>query len=165
MSNTYNLDQNQAQHSKPAAELETFLKKFNFGTLLNHCNIAKIKGASPLQIFSIIFNLAFTGKNIFFGIIKNSASLIGKDAVYDFLNNATYNWRKLNLLLIAKLYIFFKHLIDDSSEEVLIFDDSTYDRSRSKKVELLAKVFDHTFRKYLCFVQDYARKKWSLRDS
>jgi len=39
--------------------------------------------------------------------------------------------------------------LDDSSEEVLIIDDSTYDRSRSKKVELLSRVFDHTTHKYL----------------
>ena len=74
---------------------------------------------------------------------------IGKDAVYNFLNSPTYNWRRFILLLFSKIYILIRHLLDDSSEEVLIFDDSTYDRSRSKKVELLSRVFDHNTSKYL----------------
>jgi len=52
-------------------------------------------------------------------------------------------------LLFSKIYILIRHLLDDSSEEVLIFDNSTYDRSRSKKVELLSRVFDHNTSKYL----------------
>jgi len=74
---------------------------------------------------------------------------IGKDAVYNFLNSPTYNWRRFILLLFSKIYILIRHLLDDSSEEVLIFDNSTYDRSRSKKVELLSRVFDHNTSKYL----------------
>ena len=53
------------------------------------------------------------------------------------------------LNFFSTIYVPVKNLLDDSSEEVLILDDSTYDRSRSKKVELLAWVFDHTTKKYL----------------
>lgn len=59
MSNTYNLEQNQAQHSTPAAELETFLKKSNFGTLLNRCNIAKTKGGIAITNFLHYFQFRF----------------------------------------------------------------------------------------------------------
>jgi len=45
--------------------------------------------------------------------------------------------------------MLIQNLLDDSSEEVLVFDDSPYDRSRSKKVELLSKVFDHAANKYI----------------
>jgi hypothetical protein len=48
------------------------------------------------------------------------------------------------LSLAVKNATVFSLLIDDEREKVLIFDSSTYDRSRSKKVELLAWVFDHT---------------------
>jgi len=99
--------------------------------------------------FTIIFNLAFTGKNLFQGIVKNRHVRIGKDAVYNFLNSPKYNWRRFSLLLCGKIYILIRNLLDDPSEEVLIFDDSPYDRSRSKKVELLSRVFDHTANKYL----------------
>ncbi len=149
MNNSSINKQNQTQNSQVLGMVESFFKMFTIGTLLNRSNISKTKGASPLEIFSILFNLAFNGKNIFYGVIKNKQVSIGKDAVYDFLNNASYNWRRLNLLLVTKVYVRIKHLLDNSSEEVLILDDSTYDRSRSKKVELLSRVFDHSFNKYL----------------
>jgi hypothetical protein len=47
------------------------------------------------------------------------------------------------LSLAAQVANFFSRLTNEKREKVLIFDDSTYDRSRSKVVELLAWVFDH----------------------
>ncbi len=149
MNNNLTTKQIKIKNSEALGMVNYLFNKFSVGTLLNRTNISKTKGASPLEIFTIIFNLPFVGKNIFHGIIKNKQVSIGKDAVYEFLNNSSYNWRRLNMLLVAKLYIIIRRLLDDSSEEVLIFDDSTYDRSRSKKVELLSRVFDHTFKKYL----------------
>jgi hypothetical protein len=149
MSNNLTTKQIKIKNSEALGMVDHLFNKFSVGTLLNRTNISKTKGAAPLEIFTIIFNLPFVGKNIFHGIIKNKQISIGKDAVYEFLNNSSYNWRRLNMLLVAKFYIIVRRLLDDSSEEVLIFDDSTYDRSRSKKVELLSRVFDHTFKKYL----------------
>ena len=40
-------------------------------------------------------------------------------------------------------------LTSDDRVSVLIVDDSLFDRSRSKKVELLSRVFDHTTRKFV----------------
>jgi hypothetical protein len=56
----------------------------------------------------------------------------------------TYNWRNVLLRLGVLLFNFFDRLTDDDREAVLIIDDSTYDRSRSKTVELLSRVRDHT---------------------
>ncbi len=41
-----------------------------------------------------------------------------------------------------------KPLTDESRKDVFIIDDSLFDRSRSNKTELLAKVFDHCSMKY-----------------
>ncbi len=41
-----------------------------------------------------------------------------------------------------------KPLTDEKRKDVFIIDDSLSDRSRSKKVELLARVFDHCSMKY-----------------
>lgn len=117
--------------------------------MLNKSGIIKTKGASPLELFTIVFNLAFMGKNFFEGVVRNKKIDVGKDAVYGFLNSPTYNWRRFTLFLCSRVYFLIKNLLDDFSEEVLVFDDSTYDRSRSKKVELLSRVFDHTTHKYL----------------
>lgn len=145
----YNQNPGSFQVPEDVGIIADFFKEFRLGSLLNRSNITKTKGASPLTIFSLLFNLVFTGNNLFQGVVKSQTAAVGKDAVYHFLNNARYNWRKLNLLLSAKIYLFIKHLLDNANEEVLIFDDSTYSRNRSKKVELLSRVFDHSDRKYL----------------
>jgi len=142
-------EQNQTVTLEKLSIFANFFSEFKIGSLLNKSGISKTKGAAPLAVFTIAFNLAFTGKNFFQGIVKDKKITIGKDAVYNFLNSPTYNWRRFTLLLSNKIYLLIRHLLDDSSEEVLIFDDSLYDRNRSKKVELLSRVFDHNHGKYL----------------
>ena len=60
--------------------------------MLNRSGIIKTKGASPLELFTIVFSLAFIGKNFFEGVVRNKKVTVGKDAVYNFLNSSTYNW-------------------------------------------------------------------------
>lgn len=124
-------------------------KEFKIGSLLNLSNISRTKGASPLELFSIIFNLCFQGKNLFEGVIRNKMIKLNKRHIYGFLNNSNYNWRKLLFLLSTRIYLIFKELNSNPNEEVLIIDDSTYDRSRSKFVELLSKVFDHNSSRFI----------------
>jgi hypothetical protein len=72
-----------------------------------------------------------TGKNFYQGVVQNSESPAGKDAVYSFLNNPKFNWRRLGLLMVAKIFVYIRNLIDKpEDEEVLIFDDSPYERGR-----------------------------------
>ena len=141
--------QNQTINSEKLGIFKSYFSIFKIGSMLNKSGITKTKGASPLELFTIVFNLAFIGKNFFEGVVRNKKIAVGKDAVYNFLNSPTYNWRRFMLLLCSKIYCLIKNLLDNSSEEVLIFDDTTYDRSRSKKVELLSRVFDHTTHKYI----------------
>ena len=149
MDNIEKVKQNQTVSEIKAGIFSGYFESFKLGNLLNQSGIKKSKGASPLSIFTIVFNLAFVGKNVYEGIVRNKNVSIGKDAVYAFLNCSTYNWRKFSHLLFNRIYIKIQSLLDDSKEEVLILDDSTYDRSRSKKVELLAKVFDHTSGRFI----------------
>ena len=141
--------QNQTQNPEKLGIFGDYFSMLKVGSMLNKSGITKTKGASPIELFSIVFNLAFIGKNFFEGVVRNKKIAVGKDAVYDFLNSSTYNWRRFTILFSSRIYLIIKNLLDDSSEEVLIFDDSTYDRSRSKKVELLSRVFDHSTHKYL----------------
>jgi DDE superfamily endonuclease len=53
------------------------------------------------------------------------------------------------LLLGTRLYGFFNRLTDETRDSVLIVDDSPYDRSRSKMVELLSRVWDHSSGRFL----------------
>lgn len=140
------------QEQQEAKQLQdriySFMSDFNIGTILNRSGISKLRGTSPLALFSAIFMLPFTGQNFYRGIVQNHNNGFGKDAAYALLKNPSHNWRKFMLILAAKMVSFFSLLTDKEREKVLIFDDSTVDRSRSKVVELLTWVFDHTSRRH-----------------
>jgi len=129
--------------------ISVFFETYHIGTLLNYSGIRKVRGTSPLIITKSIFGLPFYGVNFFRGIVQNSELEFLKDAAYDLLNGPRYNWRKLLLWLSCKVTGYITSLTDDDREKVLIIDESTYDRSRSKGVELLARVFDHCTKRYL----------------
>jgi hypothetical protein len=129
--------------------IDSFFNDFQVGRLLNVAGIRKMRGASPLKVFAAIFRLPFEGKNFYRGIVEQGGLGFGKDAAYALLRNPRHNWRRLMLGLAVKIATVFSLLTDKEREKVLIFDSSTYDRSRSKKVELLAWIFDHTVGKSL----------------
>lgn len=141
--------QNQTDISGRVKIFGGYFSRFKISSMMKRAGIVKTKGSSPLALFTIVFNLAFLGKNFYEGIVRNKHVSVGKDAVYEFLNSSTYNWRRFTLQLFSRIYLLITHLLDDASEEVLIIDDSPYDRSRSKKVELLARVFDHSTKKFI----------------
>ena len=129
--------------------IRSFFDNFSVGTLLNRSGIKKLKGASPLAIFEAIFMLAFRGQNFYRGIVLNELLGFQKDVAYDLLENPRYNWRRFLLKLTMKIITVLELLTSEEREKVLIVDDSDYDRARSKKVELLAKIFDHNSGRYL----------------
>ena len=123
--------------------ISSFMKDFKIGTLLHKNGIRKLRGVSPRSLFSVIFSLPFEGVTFTKGIARNPNLGFGKDAAYEFLKNPRYNWRKFMLALAAIVVRYIDILTSEAREQVLIFDDSTYDRSRSKAVELLAWIYDH----------------------
>jgi DDE superfamily endonuclease len=138
--------QEQQEAKQLQSRISSFIEEHQIGTLLNRCGIRKLKGVSPLVLFSAIFQLPFEGNNFFRGIVKNTSLPFKKNAAYDLLKNPRHNWRRFLLFLAVQVANFFSRLTNDEKEKVLIFDDSTYDRSRSKAVELLAWIFDHNSR-------------------
>jgi len=125
------------------SKIDSFFIQFRIGTLLHRCGIRKCHGYSIRSLIQIIFALPFTGKNFYRGIVINEDADAGKNAAYAFLKCPNYNWRQLLLILGLRVYSVFNRLTSEEREQVLIFDDSPYDHSRSKKVELLSRVFDH----------------------
>lgn len=136
--------QEQQKAKQLQGRISSFIGEFQIGTLLNTSGIRKLRGVSPLTLFSVIFMLPFTGNNFYRGIVTNTALPFKKNAAYDLLENPRHNWRKFLLALAARVVNYFSSLTSSTREKVLIIDDSTYDRSRSKVVELLAWIFDHT---------------------
>ena len=130
-------------------KIDDFFNRFKITSTMNRCGIRKRRGHSVRSLIMTIFTLPFVGKNFFRGIVINDELAFGKDAAYELLKGCTSNWRRLLLLLGARLYGFFNRLTDESRDSVLIVDDSPYDRSRSKMVELLSRVWDHSNGRFL----------------
>ena len=122
-----------------------FMTQFQIGKLLFKCNAGKAKGIPVIEVFRYLFCLIFSDRSMYMqrktGIFDGSFC---KNTVYRFLNNAKINWSRFTTLLSSRIINdFMKPLTDGSRKDVFIIDDSLFDRSRSKKTELLAKVFDH----------------------
>jgi hypothetical protein len=147
--NTTNQFEIEQEARRLQGAIRSFFGNFSAGTLLNRSGIKKLRGVSPLAIFEAIFMLAFRGQNFFRGIVLNEQLGFQKDVAYDLLENPRYNWRQFLLKLAMKVITVLELLTSEEREKVLVADDSDYDRARSKKVELLAKIFDHNSGKYL----------------
>lgn len=130
-----------------------FFRKWKIGGLLRRCNFNKEKGVPCLQLLQLVFALVFGHKNLFRTLQKPDNTLAcgtKKDTVYRFLNSCRYNWRKLLLLLVSDVIsTSVEPLTSADRESVLIIDDSMFSRDRSKKVELLARVFDHVTGRFM----------------
>ena len=127
-----------------------FIKRFHLGKLLFKCNAGKEKGVPVMDIFRYLFCMMFSDRSIYMqmktGTFEGGFS---KNTIYRFLNNARINWQRFTMLLSANIIIgFMKPLTDEKRKDVFIVDDSLFGRSRSKKTELLARVFDHCSMKY-----------------
>ena len=145
------LPETYSEENQIKSQTDKFFNQYRIGTLLRQSNFDKEKGFSCLNIFRFIFMLIFTGKNLYRILQTDAAAdLPAKDCVYRFLNSTRYNWRKF-MLTLSSLVIreTVSILTSDEREKVLIFDDSLFSRNRSKAVELLARVFDHTEKKYM----------------
>ena len=72
-----------------------------------------------------------------------------KDTIYRFMKMVQINWIRFTTILASRI-ITNAILPLDSKDcaNVLILDDSMFERNRSKKVELLAKVYDHAKHNY-----------------
>ncbi len=96
--------------------------------------------------------MIFENKNWFRTLdSKKSTDFPAKDTVYRFLNQSTFAWRRFLLNLSAYTIGKVTKLTNHNRPKVLIFDDSSYDRNRSKSVELLARCHDHSSQKVRFF--------------
>jgi hypothetical protein len=125
------------------------IKELQLGKLLRKSNITKSCGVSAFEVFQFLLLLVFRGKKLFrFLNSKHKDQAVSKNTYYRFLNETSYNWKKFLSLLSAKVISVFDRLTRPERVKVLILDDSIIKRSRSKNVELLARVYDHVSQKY-----------------
>jgi len=130
-------------------QIHQFFQNQRIGRLLKRSNIDKEKGISPVTVFRMLFTLVFTGKNLYRTLEAGGNCGMARDTVYRFLNSVHTHWRRFLLLLSSQVIREeLTPLSGAGNMKVLIADDTLYRRNRSKQVELLARVFDHTDHRY-----------------
>ena len=139
---------NNGQNKQLPNELTSTFKELQVLKHLRKAGITKTFGFSCGFLFQLIFCLIFENKNWFRTLeSKKSVDFPAKDAVYRFLNKSTFAWRRFLLFLSAHTIGKVTRLSNHDRPKVLVLDDSSYDRNRSKSVELLARCFDHASQK------------------
>lgn len=124
------------------------IKQIGIRKLLRKSNFSKTSGINPFEIFQFLLLLVFQGKNLFrFLNSKSKDKAYSKNTYYRFLSNNTYNWNKFLSLLSLKVTTHISRLTKPGRVKVFVIDDSVFKINTSKKVELLAKVYDHVGRK------------------
>lgn len=111
---------------------------------LRDAGFRKKFGFTCADLFRLVFVLLFHQKN-WFRLLesKKGESFPGKDTVYRFLNHSGYAWRRFLLSLSGNTIARIEPLTSVSREKAFIFDDSMFERNRSKAVEMLARFKDH----------------------
>ena len=140
--------QNDKQISKT---IKRFFTRFSISSALKASNAYKAKGIPVIEIFPYLFLLIFSNRSMYMSLLtgRNTPNF-AKDTVYRFMKMVQINWIRFTTILASR--IIKEAIVPLNSEEranVLILDDSMFERNRSKKVELLTKVYDHAKHKYL----------------
>ncbi|UOQ83332.1 IS4 family transposase [Gracilibacillus salinarum] len=129
-------------------ELKSTFRELDVFKHLRKAGITKSVGFTCAYLFQLIFCLIFENKNWYQVLQSTKANdCPEKNAVYRFLNKSTFAWRRFLLFLSAHTIGKVTNLTSHDRPKVLIVDDSSYDRNRSKSVELLARCFDHASQK------------------
>ena len=139
--------QNDKQISK---SIKRFFTRFYISSALKAVNAYKRKGTPVTENFQYMFLLIFSNRSMYMSLLtgKNTPDF-AKDTVYRFMKMVQINWMRFTTILASR--IINNAILPLDSEDranVLIIDDSMFERNRSKKVELLAKVYDHAKHKY-----------------
>ena len=130
--------------------IKRFFTRFHVSSTLKASNVYKKKGVPVMEIFQYLFLLIFSNRSMYMNLItgRNTPDF-AKDTVYRFMKMIQINWIRFTTILSTR--IIRDAILPLDSEDranVLIIDDSMFERNRSKKVELLAKVYDHAKHKY-----------------
>lgn len=128
-----------------SSTVETFFRTFKLGAILKKSGAYKKRGLSALNVFRKLFELVFIHKSLFEALRMEKKPVAAKDTFYRFINSTCINWMRFTRSLAA--IVINDKIAPLTSEErvnVFIVDDSPYARNRSKNVELLSKVYDHS---------------------
>ena len=144
------ISQTTQQMDAVSKKTSCFFHRYHVGQILRSANACKLKGFSAILVFLVLVSIIFENRSLYMQRRLHEESLpFGKDTAYRVLNSCHTNWRKFTLLLAARIInATIKPLTDASRRCAIVVDDSLFSRSRSKRVELLANVYDHVSHRY-----------------
>ena len=127
--------QNDKQISK---SIKRFFTRFHISSALKTANAYKRKDTPVTEIFQYMFLLIFSNRSMYMSLLtgKNTPDF-AKDIVYRFMKMVQINWMRFTTILASR--IINNAILPLDSEDranVLIIDDSMFERNRSKKVIL-----------------------------
>jgi hypothetical protein len=132
------ITQNYVDDKNVHSSIINFFKVYKVTSVLKSSNAYKQKGVPVAALFQYMNML--TGKH---------TEGFAKDTIYRFLNSISINWIRFTSLLSARVVsTTIEKLTNDSRVNVLILDDTMFERNSSKKVELLSRIYDHAKRSY-----------------
>jgi hypothetical protein len=127
------------------------VKTLQITKLLHMSNVRKSCGKPVGKVFQFLVLLVFQGENLFRFLNSKHVAQAGaqKSTFYRFMDEPSYNRKNFLLLLAAKVINALLPLTNTGRVKVFVLDDSTIPRNRSKKMELLSKIFDHVSHKFV----------------
>jgi len=140
-------DQNDNQISKT---IKRFFARFHVTSALKASGAYHKKGTPVTQIFQYLFLLIFSNRSMYMNLLSGrNAPSFAKDTVYRFMRSTQINWIRFTTILASRIIKDAVVPLNDAyRENVFCIDDSMFERNRSKKVELLAKTYDHAKHAY-----------------
>ena len=133
-----------------STSIRRFFTRFHVSSALKAANAYKKKGVPVMEIFLYMFLLIFSNRSMYMNFISGrNTPAFAKDTVYRFMKMIQINWIRFTTILAGRIIKeAIRPLDSEERVNVLIIDDSMYERNRSKKVELLKKVYDHAKHAY-----------------
>lgn len=150
----HHIDEKENLENAVNANFISAIKELKISSLLHQCGIRKTtrkqrgeasgEKRTAFEIFQFLLLMVFQGCNLyrFLGSKKQDIAC-SKNTYNRFLNDCHYNWRRFITMLAVRVIAYFDTLTCDDRFKALVIDDSVINRNRSKRVELLAFIFDH----------------------
>jgi len=140
----------QSMPEQPLPELKNFWNTVSLREILTRYCKSKQQGVTVFNIFCTLFSLVFRQRNFWrWTASGKDTPSFGRDAVYRFLNSPFHNWRGVLWRISLKAITFLVPLTSGKERKVFVVDDSLYDKNRSKKLELLSRVYDHVEQRFV----------------
>jgi hypothetical protein len=139
------IPQDTHSHELLSKNIIRFFRTYHVSKLLRAANAYKCKGISVVTIFMMAFSVVFVHKSLYMQwLLRKDSVPFSKDTLYRLMNSCHIHWRQFTMLLSASIIAdTIQPLTNEDRIQALIIDDTLFTRARSKKVELLAKVYDH----------------------